>query len=167
MSTLKVYDSATLIRAGQIDAQIDTPYQPYYEVTLVSGNIVHKRVTVAAASRQTLYEYGASGEVVTSFVGCRIKTTAAAWLAWKGDKATSSSDLTPLGTHICWNAKGICPQFPEYLEDAVPVNDAPVDHVTDPGPLAHANQETGRIYEIEVENPDADDALTVDIWFFI
>lgn len=161
---LNIIDAVTLVSAGAIQTASGSPYSAFSS-TSVNGVFTQRTYTIPKGSVKTIYDYDANDELGGNWTMCRIVASAACDLAWKGDKATSASDLTPLGTHETWNTKGLCAYMPEYLLDDVIVNATPADHCTDPGPLQHANAERGRIYEMEVENPDADNAMTVEVLF--
>jgi len=162
-ATLKTYLQHVVTRDGEVTHR-HRDIGTALSVTLTDGNVVVRELELAADAKKNIWSF--VKDVDEDFAALVIENlgTSIFDVQWLGDKFTSSTDATPLGTHECWNTMQCCPHLPVCLgSDAILVNDAPVDHVTDPGPIYHANEEDGKIYKVDVHNRDATNAQRLRI----
>ena len=152
--TLSVHTAWTLLVGGAIvqsGGSLDVPKQ----VAAPDGTPQVYEYDVAADGKVTVWQFVKN--LNENFVLLMVENigTNDMDVQWMGDKPTSATDATPLLTHKTWNTAGLCRHSPFILNsDAILVNPAPVDHATDPGPIFHANEIDGKVYQVDVHNRD-------------
>lgn len=165
MATLKTYYASTLTDDGEIKYRTRMLGVPV-EVSLVDGIyeraelVLPKYDGVSAHQPTILWEW--IKNTSEDFVSALIENlgSGTVHVQWKGDKPTDSSDSTPLGTHITYNTVAVTRHAPLYIgSDAILVNSNAANHAG--GPLTANGEENGKIYKIEVWNPDTSKEQTV------
>ena len=153
-ATLDTYWAQVVTSGGEITHRGRSVESPL-SVTLSVGNVEAREFTIPADTIVTLWQW--ISNVSEDFAALVLENlgTGLMQAQWKGDKPTSSTNGTPLGTHITWNTMAVCPHLPLFIgADTIIVNPSAADHAGDPGPIKHANAVDGKVYQIDVKNTD-------------
>jgi hypothetical protein len=155
---------------GLIVVDVGSTFSPLKEVAASGTRIVEERTFSLAANDGTLsvdellWDYAQEPSDGRQWLGFLIETDGAIEIAWKGDKPTSSSDDTPLGTHITWAKKRLsCWGSELFQTQTMSVTDTATEYV---GSDFHADLVEGLIYTIRARNLSEEDACTVRITKF-
>ncbi|MCW5776391.1 MAG: hypothetical protein KIS87_08145 [Phycisphaeraceae bacterium] len=155
---LSVYHLLALRVAGQLAGHDGNLAEPV-ETTVPDGVIDTRMFDIPAGGKVTLWEYVAGLDEDFAVLGVIAEGGGLLHVQTLGDKPTSASDSTPLGTHECWNAITVCRVAPLLLSaDVVLVNPSAANHAGDPGPIYHADEIVGKLYKVEAWNPESEPA---------
>lgn len=120
------------------------------------SNPRNELLELAAGATVRLWAYSTSNPL---FSLALIQPDARVYVAAKFDKPTSTTDATPLGTHVVWNTMTGELHQPVMVGMYGPCNPLPADHAREingtAGSLADAESVEGRCYAIDVKNPNA------------
>ncbi len=153
---LKVYrDFVAFVGAERLPPMGDRN-NPMKAITIAGAPVLRDRVVVPAASEVVLWTYAAGND----FVFAAFEASGYCELRWKVDKATSSTDRTPLGTHVCWMRKRISCYAPELFQTNTALCADTVGDVATSSAGGGTVAE-GFIYEFRVYNPGTS-AITLD-----
>ncbi len=147
---LRVYrDFVAFVGAERLPPMGDR-LNPMKPVAIAGNPKDRKGVVVPPASEVVLWTYSTGND----FVFAAFEASGYCELRWKLDKATSSTDRTPLGTHIVWMRKRISCYSPETFQSNTGLcADTPADVVA--AGAGGGTVAEGYIYEFRVYNPGA------------
>lgn len=165
-ATLRVYTRIVVEENASVVLDAGSVVAPHRAVT-VDGAVL-RQATRALAPGETLALYSYDDHASFDLIAVWVREGGFVDVAVQGDAPTSASDATPLGTSRVWNHTPVSDACPWMLNSrAALVNADPADHAEQNGTTAgffeDADETRGRIYAVQVKNPDdATEDVTID-----
>jgi hypothetical protein len=160
-AVLRIYSAGRIDGNTGNDQRWGSLTEPTREVTLAADKQRSvQEITLAVGEVFTVWEWSADRPGF-DFIGISVLDEGGyVKCAWKADKPTSTTDTTPLGTAKAWHRADIDDKCEFRLaSDELTVNltqaDANGDNSGTPVQWDDAGEVDGRIYKVQIKNPDA------------
>lgn len=163
---MRVYTRVVVEEDGAVVTDFGSINSPVKEVTIDGTFTRQGNITLAPGETVTIYDYDESDTLALAVV--IVRDAGFVDVAVQHDAPTSTTDTTPLGTSRTWQHTPLSCDAPWILSSVDGLTNAdPADHAEQNGTTAgffeDAQETRGRVYEIQIKNPDdADDDVTFD-----
>lgn len=164
-ATLKVYTRVVLEVNGVV-LDVGDVLTPQKAITIDGTYRRHQTTSLAPGETVTIYSYDDHPEF--QLIGVWVKGSGFVDIGVQHDAPTSTDDTTPAGTARTWQHTPLscfCPLFLSSVDGLT--NADPADHAEQNGTTAgffeDADETRGRVYEVQIKNPDdATDDVTLE-----